>query len=314
MKTREQIATELYNDGRDSVMQGGDSLRMLAGHIPAMVYGVKDNDGALWQDRAFPDKTVHLDRFEDYLLKPARDGLGIPSLLWLSRVLDAHEEKGERERAIAALRQEIPDFDGRVEKERARASVKVEAAKDPHARPGNANAKKENNAVNNVNPESKRSKKAGNNAEYIIARLKRDAATNTHAAALLGSIEAPLRLLVPPGASWPGYPSLTPYSGQPGALRPIDGLESFSEKRLAWPQKKKAPISDDRGLCVFGAKDFAPFLCFRLATKNPIQCLRPLCRAICSHRFWFIITTVVSSPARLLTIQRQPNKGLSLRT
>ena len=190
MKTREQIATDLYNFGRDSVMRGGDSLRMLATHIPAMVYGVKGNDGPLWQDRAFNDKVIHLDRFEDYLLKPARDGLGIPSLLWLSRVLDAHEEKGERERAIAALRQEIPDFDGRVEKERARASVKVEAAKDPHARPGNANAKKENNAVNNVNPESKRSKKAGNNAEYIIARLKRDAATNTHAAALLGSIEA----------------------------------------------------------------------------------------------------------------------------
>lgn len=33
---------------------------MLAKHIPAMVYGVKGNDGALWKDRAFPDKTVHL--------------------------------------------------------------------------------------------------------------------------------------------------------------------------------------------------------------------------------------------------------------
>ena len=55
--------------------------------------------------------------------------MGIPSLLWLARVLDAHEEKDERERAVAALRQEIPDFDARVEKERAKASVKVEAAK-----------------------------------------------------------------------------------------------------------------------------------------------------------------------------------------
>ena len=187
MKTREQIATDLYNFGRDSVMRGGDSLRMLATHIPAMVYGVKGNDGPLWQDRAFNDKVIHLDRFEDYLLKPARDGLGIPSLLWLSRVLDAHEEKGEREKALAALRQEIPDFDDRVEKERAKASVKVEAAKDPHARPGNANARKENNAETNYHREKRKSSQS---PERIIARLKRDAATDTHAAALLGSIEA----------------------------------------------------------------------------------------------------------------------------
>lgn len=190
MKTREQIATDLYNFGRDSVMRGGDSLRMLATHIPAMVYGVKGNDGPLWQDRAFNDKVIHLDRFEDYLLKPARDGLGIPSLLWLARVLDAHEEQDEREKALAALRQEIPDFDAMVEKERARASVKVEAAKDPHARPGNANARKEENAVDNINRVLRPKRKGGTDPSSIIARLKRDSATDTLAAALLGSIEA----------------------------------------------------------------------------------------------------------------------------
>jgi len=189
MKTREQIAADLYNFGRDSVMQGGDSLQMLAKHIPAMVYGVKGNDGALWQDRAFPDKTVHLDRFEDYLLKPAREGLGIPSLLWLFRVLDAHEDKDEREKALAALRQEIADFDAKVEKERARASVKVEPAKDPHARPGNSNARKEENAVASSNPVSPRTK-GSTKSETIIARLKRDAETDTHAASLLSDIES----------------------------------------------------------------------------------------------------------------------------
>ena len=191
MKTREQIATDLYNFGRDSVMRGGDSLRMLATHIPAMVYGVKGNDGPLWQDRAFNDKVIHLDRFEDYLLKPARDGLGIPSLLWLSRVLDAHEEKDEREKALAALRQEIPDFDARIEKEKAKSSsVRLDPASDPHARPGNQNArKKEENAVANSNPVSPKTK-GSTKSETIIARLKRDAATDTHAAALLGSIES----------------------------------------------------------------------------------------------------------------------------
>ena len=76
--------------------------------------------------------------------------------------------------------------------------MKVEAAKDPHARPGNANARKENNAETNYHREKRKSSQS---PERIIARLKRDAATDTHAAALLGSIEAPslalLRPLVP---------------------------------------------------------------------------------------------------------------------
>ena len=191
MKTREQIAADLYNFGRDSVMQGGDSLQMLAKHIPAMVYGVKGNDGALWKDRAFPDRVIHLDRFEDYLLKPARDGLGIPSLLWLARVLDAHEDKDEREKALAALRQEIPDFDARVERERAKASVKMEPAKAQGAPVGNQNAAKgEENKGNNITFETTNQAKRGTRADYFIARLKRDAASDPHAEALLGSIEA----------------------------------------------------------------------------------------------------------------------------
>ena len=190
MKTREQIATDLYNFGRDSVMRGGDSLRMLATHIPAMVYGVKGNDGPLWQDRAFNDKVIHLDRFEDYLLKPARDGLGIPSLLWLSRVLDAHEEKEEREKALAALRQEIPDFDDRVEDEQTKDKVRrLDAEGNRGAPAGNQNAAKgkENKGV--IYPFDS-DRKGSRSPERIIARLKRDAATDTLAAALLGSIEA----------------------------------------------------------------------------------------------------------------------------
>ena len=118
---------------------------------------------------------------------------------------DAHEDKEEREKALAALRQEIPDFDDRVEDERRKArNRQTEAEKPRGAPPGNQNAAKgEGNKDANstiVSPKTKGSTKS----ETIIARLKRDAATNTHAAALLGSIEALLRLLVPPGASWPG--------------------------------------------------------------------------------------------------------------
>ena len=105
---------------------------------------------------------------------------------------DAHEEQDEREKAVAALRQEIPDFDARIEKEKAKSSsVRLDPASDPHARPGNQNArKKEENAVANSNPVSPKTK-GSTKSETIIARLKRDAATDTLAAALLGRIDPP---------------------------------------------------------------------------------------------------------------------------
>ena len=191
MKTREQIAADLYNFGRDSVMQGGYSLRTLATHISDMVYGIKGNDGALWKDRAFNDKIIHLDSFEDYLLKPARDGLGIPSLLWLARVLDAHEDKEEREKALAALRQEIADFDARVDEERLKMRNRQTVPETTHggSREGAGRKAKEEDANQETNCHLKK-RKSSQSPERIIARLKRDAETNPHAEALLGSIEA----------------------------------------------------------------------------------------------------------------------------
>ena len=195
MNTKEQEAALIYGDGCDAVRNGGNSLRSLAGHIVAMVNGVPTRfDGPLWRVREFQQgrgTVITLDRFEDYLLKPPREGLGIPSLLWLSKVLDAHEDLAEREAAFAAVRAEIPDFDERVEKERAKmAARKVETAKDPHSRPGNQNAKKrDENAVENFDREKK--KRTGNNnasPERVIARLKRDAQTDPKAEALLQQV------------------------------------------------------------------------------------------------------------------------------
>lgn len=102
----------------------------------------------------------------------------LDTVLWLARVLDAHDDKAEREKALSALRQEIPDFDARVEKERARASVKVEAAK-----PRGANQHGEKDEGRENFPSSKERKTGANSPERIIARLKRDAVTDTHAAA-----------------------------------------------------------------------------------------------------------------------------------
>ena len=67
----------------------------------------------------------------------------------------------------------------------------VEPAKAHGAPAGNQNAAKgDENKVDNINFVSDGKRKGGTRQEYIIARLKRDAATDTHAAALLGSIEA----------------------------------------------------------------------------------------------------------------------------
>ena len=68
--------------------------------------------------------------------------------------------------------------------------MKVEPAKDPHARPGNSNARKDDNAGENFPPEKRERKTGANSPERIIARLKRDAATDPQAEAMLGSIEA----------------------------------------------------------------------------------------------------------------------------
>ena len=83
---------------------------------------------------------------------------------------------------------EIEGFDVRVEKERAKASVRVEAAKERGAPEGNRNAAKgDGNKETNCHIEKR---KGSQSHERIIARLKRDAETDTKAAALLGSIEA----------------------------------------------------------------------------------------------------------------------------
>ena len=78
---------------------------------------------------------------------------------------------------------------------------------------------KARNRVDNVNS-TKVVKRNGNSAEYIIARLKRDAATDTHAAALLGSI-APLSLA--PSASW--CPQVPPGQATPHSPLTLDSQE-----------------------------------------------------------------------------------------
>lgn len=69
----------------------------------------------------------------------------------------------------------------------------VEPAADPHARPGNQNARKkeENTSADRAPvPTGKRSGKSNDNPERVISRLKRDAATDPNARALLDTLSA----------------------------------------------------------------------------------------------------------------------------
>lgn len=82
---------------------------------------------------------------------------------------------------------------------------------------------------NNVTSASTDKAKRGNRADYFIARLKRDAATNPQAAALLGSIEAG---------------DLKPYRAavEMGWVKPPDPLATFLRYFSKQDRKARASI------------------------------------------------------------------------
>ena len=163
-RTVAQEAVKLYKMGLDSVESGGTQLRHIPAHIAIMVFGyhVYPDQTNIWRVREFPDKTITLETFEDYLLFEPRRGLGVPSLFWLKQILDAHGKKSERDKAYLALRQEIPDFDDKVKAEKAKLAVeRVAPAKDkgapegiannPHGIGGKSDKKADANAVTGEN-------------------------------------------------------------------------------------------------------------------------------------------------------------------
>ena len=178
MRTREQEAGELYSQARGAVMEGGVRISMIVNHIITMIRGwEKYPEGHLWRDREVPPegKAVHLDRFEDYLLKPAREGLGFSSLLEVHKIIEAHNRKAAADTALALLRQEIPDYDAKVN---AAKVERVEPAKLYGGERGNQHTKKESVTkicqADNISLTPKRDTSYGTSADYLAARIKRD--------------------------------------------------------------------------------------------------------------------------------------------
>jgi hypothetical protein len=138
--SREQEAGLLYVEGAKAVRAGGHELHMLAGHLILMVQGTENNKGPLWPVRIIPpdNREVRLDRFIDYLRKPTREGLGLPSLHFLRQVLKASPDNGEQ--AFRLVRQELAkehvNFDAVADQEDATELLKGKVG--PTGRPAGA--------------------------------------------------------------------------------------------------------------------------------------------------------------------------------
>ena len=132
-RTREEKAGEIYTRMLRAVTAGEHEASMLPRHLRLMLRGTADFAGPLWQVRIFnrglpTEKVFTLDKFEDYLLKPPRDGLGFESLYQVKQLLLATRDGEE---GLKLLKAEIPDFDQRANAGKAEFAVERIEEKGP---------------------------------------------------------------------------------------------------------------------------------------------------------------------------------------
>jgi hypothetical protein len=165
-KTREQKAGEMYRQAVGEVSNGAHNIEMLARHIEHMLTGIQKFPGPMWRERLVPPEGKHvvLDKFEDYLRRPAREGLGFKSLHQVDLMLKAAGKAGTE--ALTALRAEIHDWDQRVSLEKTRQTSKAAPALAQHG--GERTKADEQGDIGTLN-------RGSNSAAYLAARIKRDA-------------------------------------------------------------------------------------------------------------------------------------------
>lgn len=165
MKSLETTAGDACTEMHRRV-SGGDWTRQLPSHIRTML-GHNDFGQPLWQRREMPPegKLFELDRFEDYLTKPFRQGLGFKSWWTIHCTLETQGADGLS--AIAMIKAEIgsKNYNDRVEKDRWRILGEGRATRDEI---GGRPAKDEKVSDSYLS-------KSGTNTRRIIGRLKRDA-------------------------------------------------------------------------------------------------------------------------------------------
>jgi len=155
----------LYCDVSTSLDGSIHSFIELARHIRS-VLGDNQWKRPIWQVRVLqPDnRVVELTKFEDYILKPVREGFGMDSLFALDAAMKTAGRDGKL--ALNAMRKEIPDWNDRIA-----ADEKALRDKDIQPIPKNGELGKgrpKDDSFDNVKA------KGGNDVDYLTARLKRD--------------------------------------------------------------------------------------------------------------------------------------------
>lgn len=171
MRNREEEAGYLYEKAARAVHSGGDDLRTISVHLRLMIRGTVDYQGPLWPLRILSadKREVRLDRFIDYLRKPVREGLGLPSLHFLREVLLALPEGIETLGLVRAeLAKEGVDFDAEADREERQALDESDRAQQ---RPHGGDRVSEESKIDNVQLAPT---PTGNSSKAALRRLRKD--------------------------------------------------------------------------------------------------------------------------------------------
>ena len=124
-RTPEQVAGDTFLQIWTAIDSGQHGMELLALHIP-WVLGKGADKIEHWRRREIPNGRapliIELDHPEDYFLKKPRQGLGLPSLYFLDGAMKLLGKDGTK--ALAVLREVMPDWDERIERE---AGKRIEA-------------------------------------------------------------------------------------------------------------------------------------------------------------------------------------------
>lgn len=196
MKTPEEHAGILCRDMHQQ-FSGSDWTKTLPQHIHVML-GHNSWHKPLWRRRVMPPegKVFELQRFEDYLMLPFREGLGFGSCggWWtLDSALNTQGREGLE--AINLIRDEVPGYDEKVERDQQK---NLNAQTLPLAKYGEiGNGRSRVDIINST--------QGGTSAPYRLSRLKRDAPcyAERFASGEFRSVSAAVKAAVADGAiSW----------------------------------------------------------------------------------------------------------------
>ena len=162
MRTPEIIAGELSAKMHER-FAGSNWTTELPGHLATML-GDNEWRKPLWRDRIMaPDgRRFQLERFEDYLMRPNREGLGFDNWHTVHVILETQGVVGRL--VVKKIRAEVADYDERVRADRKR--LQSQTFGKARNRKGGRPTEKVAIGYLSKNP---------NTAARLIARLKRDA-------------------------------------------------------------------------------------------------------------------------------------------